>query len=75
MTKIRPKAVFVPHEKLATGLVVRADDLPWFEDIDEVRTYLFIDLKGSPNRQLAWTESEDPRDIDEFMSRQSLVMH
>lgn len=66
---IRPKTVFVPHETLASGMVVRPDDMPWFEDIDLVKQYLFVDLKGAPNRRLDWIESDNPHDIDEYMAR------
>lgn len=69
---MRPKLVFAPFE--TKGIITaRTYDLPLFEDIDLVRKYLIQNNKKLAGRKITWSESDDPRYIDEYVAQQAIV--
>lgn len=66
MNRARPSSVFVPYEKLPSGLVVRCSDLPRFVESHQVIEYLGKNQRLS-NRLLDWREEFDSNSINEYM--------
>lgn len=69
MKRTRPASVFVPYEKLDSGLVVRSGAFPRFVEPQEVLAFL-----NSPQgklrcqgRLLDWREEWEPDSINEYM--------
>lgn len=67
MKRTRPSSVFVPYEKLASGLVVRVRDLPRFVESHQVIQFLRRRTDLS-QRLLDWRQEFDAGSIAEYMS-------
>ncbi len=74
MRRSRPKAVFVPYEKLVSGLVVRVRDLPRFVEPHQVIEFLQQRTDLS-KRLLDWREEFDSDSINEYLSGVGEVEH
>lgn len=68
MRKARPSSVFVPYEKLTSGLVVRVRDLPRFVEPHQVIEFLQNHRNDLSRRLLDWREEFDADSINEYMS-------
>ena len=66
MNRKRPSSVFVPYEKLPSGLVVRASDLPRFVEPHQVIEFLHK-RRDLSKRLLDWREEFDSDSINEYM--------
>lgn len=70
MNRKRPASVFVPYEKLASGIVVRSGAFPRFVEPQDVVAFLQSPqgMKRTAGRLLDWREEWEPDSINEYMA-------